>query len=823
MFIHVHTTGLQVDSSPGGAAVKEGGQVTLTCKTTCNLTSSPSFIWSKDGRPVEKKQITNNQLQLHPFSREDEGNYTCAVRGHEKLPSPPFRLNVHCKKVVVSDKDKGKEGDNVTLTCNIINCPEGGSTSFIWSKDGHPVEKKQSTNNQLQLHPVSREDEGNYTCAVRGHDDLPSPPFRLNVHCLHTVQTDKDKVKEGDIVTLTCNTTCPLGGSTSFTWSKDGHPVEPVEKKKQITNNQLQLHSVSREDEGSYTCAVTGYDASSEPFVLKVKESHSHTLLIAVLALVVFCVLVGLLCIICRWRQPKASATENSRAQRKVDQGGDEVQRRAARPCHAEATGGAEADVQYSTIQPHCSRGTTGGQEEDEDADNDDVQYASIQFKKDKKRRPEVQKEVGMMLSTPASSPDISDRLQELRGMTSSTPVSTSRKEKLYSVEGLVGGRAVVRCPYPRGYGRAQKYLCRGDCSPLLSKDLPVQTAAGQTWADTGRVSLHDNTTARVFTVTITGLTAKDSGKYWCGVQMPWHTPDLYTELWLRVVPGKKRVVPGKKRVVPGKKRVVPGKKCVVPGKKCVVPGKKRVVSGKKRVVPGKKCVVPGKKRVVPGKKRVVPGKKCVVPGKKRVVPGKKRVVPGKKRVVPGKKCVVPGKKRVVPGKKRVLPGKKRVVPGKKRVVPGKKCVIPGKKRVVPGKKCVVPVSLVTQSPGVVTETFTFTIQVILPESTAAGAVTWAVLGLMAGLLVLLGILIHLRRRHKGTGQTTAYQSMGPPSTELTNESPYVLDAVYQSMAPLAKETNSRQRAPPSGEDADVNEYMTMQDCRRSPELCICP
>ncbi|XP_076141126.1 CXADR-like membrane protein [Alosa pseudoharengus] len=74
--------------------VKEGDNVTLNCNTTCNLTSSPSFIWSKDGRPVEKKQINNNQLQLHPVSYEDEGSYTCAVRGHEGLPSPPYRLHV---------------------------------------------------------------------------------------------------------------------------------------------------------------------------------------------------------------------------------------------------------------------------------------------------------------------------------------------------------------------------------------------------------------------------------------------------------------------------------------------------------------------------------------------------------------------------------------------------------------------------------------------------------------------------------------------------------------------------------------------------------
>ncbi|KAL2086218.1 hypothetical protein ACEWY4_017277 [Coilia grayii] len=264
MFIHLHTTGLQVGSSARGAAVKEEDDVTLTCKTTCSLAGSPSFIWSKDGRPVEKKQSTSNQLQLHAVSREDEGSYTCAVRGHEDLPSPPVRLKVHCKKDVTSNKDNVKEGDNVTLTCK-TTCSLSASTSFIWSKDGRPVEKKkQSTSNQLQLHAVSRGDEGNYTCAVRGHEDLPSPPFRLNVHCLHTVQKDKDKVKEGDIVTLTCNTTCPLGGSTSFIWSKDGHPVE----KKQSTNNQLQLHPITYRENGSYTCAVTGHERLPSPPLL---------------------------------------------------------------------------------------------------------------------------------------------------------------------------------------------------------------------------------------------------------------------------------------------------------------------------------------------------------------------------------------------------------------------------------------------------------------------------------------------------------------------------------------------------------------------------
>ncbi|XP_048104886.1 hepatocyte cell adhesion molecule-like [Alosa alosa] len=92
--ISVNVTDLRVVSTERTNNVTKGDIITLTCGTTCNLTSRPSFTWSKDGRPVEKKQIINNQLQLHPVSYEDEGNYTCAVGGFEDLQSPPYRLNV---------------------------------------------------------------------------------------------------------------------------------------------------------------------------------------------------------------------------------------------------------------------------------------------------------------------------------------------------------------------------------------------------------------------------------------------------------------------------------------------------------------------------------------------------------------------------------------------------------------------------------------------------------------------------------------------------------------------------------------------------------
>ncbi|KAL2086213.1 hypothetical protein ACEWY4_017272 [Coilia grayii] len=129
-----------------------------------------------------------------------------------------------------------------------------------------------------------------------------------------------------------------------------------------------------------------------------------------------------------------------------------------------------------------------------------------------------------MMISTPPSSPTAPERLQEVRKMMSTMPVVT----------GYVGGSAEIRCPYDGGYETYPKYLCRGECS-YGKKDKPVHTEDEQTYATSGRFSLHDNIKARVFTVTITGLTAGDSGKYWCGIKTGFGKSDVYSEVALTV------------------------------------------------------------------------------------------------------------------------------------------------------------------------------------------------------------------------------------------------------------------------------------------------
>ncbi|XP_076141153.1 CMRF35-like molecule 5 [Alosa pseudoharengus] len=107
----------------------------------------------------------------------------------------------------------------------------------------------------------------------------------------------------------------------------------------------------------------------------------------------------------------------------------------------------------------------------------------------------------------------------------------------LIQVTGYEGKSAVIRCPYDRGYVGYSKYLCRGKCI-WGSKDIPVRTEAGQTRAINGRFSQHDDTTAGVFTVTITRLSAEDSGQYWCGVKTGTGRYDVFTEVKLNIKKG---------------------------------------------------------------------------------------------------------------------------------------------------------------------------------------------------------------------------------------------------------------------------------------------
>ncbi|XP_046693915.1 polymeric immunoglobulin receptor-like isoform X7 [Silurus meridionalis] len=112
------------------------------------------------------------------------------------------------------------------------------------------------------------------------------------------------------------------------------------------------------------------------------------------------------------------------------------------------------------------------------------------------------------------------------------TPPATAGSDAVTTVTGYRGRSVQIKCHYESGYEKNNKYLCRGECPrwPAI-KDIPVQSGSP---AEDTRFSLYDDTTAKIFTITITDLRAEDANTYWCVVQQK--GPNIYTELQLLVV-----------------------------------------------------------------------------------------------------------------------------------------------------------------------------------------------------------------------------------------------------------------------------------------------
>uniref|UniRef100_A0A8C1E7Z2 Ig-like domain-containing protein n=1 Tax=Cyprinus carpio carpio TaxID=630221 RepID=A0A8C1E7Z2_CYPCA len=176
-------------------------------------------------------------------------------------------------------------GSTVKISC-LLNYPHDLEVRTVfWTKptvtDGDPpnlcldsenrgrVQCDRENNNtySITLTDVTEADKHIYYCRFTTNRGTWTgiPGAHLDVTDLQ-VETQQS-VKEGDSVTLTCNSSCSLPQQT-FIWFRNTLRLTTAF----ITENQLQLQSVSLNDAGNYQCAVSGYERLiSPPVNLKVE------------------------------------------------------------------------------------------------------------------------------------------------------------------------------------------------------------------------------------------------------------------------------------------------------------------------------------------------------------------------------------------------------------------------------------------------------------------------------------------------------------------------------------------------------------------------
>ncbi|KAK9981618.1 hypothetical protein ABG768_001142 [Culter alburnus] len=202
-----------VNYSPSYVCALKGS----TVKISCTLKYHPGHVirtvfWTKptitDGElsDLRNDQRKRGRVQYHSEDKNthsitlmnvteaDKHVYYCRfttnIDGGKWTGIPGVQLDV--TDLQVETQQRVKEGDSVTLTCK-SSCSLTEQTTFIWFRNTQRFTEGIVKENQLHLQSVSRSDEGNYQCEIRGNNDhLISPAVYLKVEwvqraALHTV------------------------------------------------------------------------------------------------------------------------------------------------------------------------------------------------------------------------------------------------------------------------------------------------------------------------------------------------------------------------------------------------------------------------------------------------------------------------------------------------------------------------------------------------------------------------------------------------------------------------------------------------------------
>ncbi|XP_063802982.1 Fc receptor-like protein 5 [Pseudophryne corroboree] len=200
--------------------VTEGDEMTLVCDTRRNpvtATTELEFAFYRYQRRVQEFNVSAT-YRVPVAQLRCSGNYTCEVRT-PRLTKRSDVLSIQIQApfnypVIRTNQSSVTEGDDMTLTCDIIRHPARAATelAFAFYRDGRIVQEF-SASDTYSIPAAHLEDSGYYACQVmtrRGSMMRRSNEILIQIEPLLStpvIRNNRSPVIEGDEMTLTCQTT----------------------------------------------------------------------------------------------------------------------------------------------------------------------------------------------------------------------------------------------------------------------------------------------------------------------------------------------------------------------------------------------------------------------------------------------------------------------------------------------------------------------------------------------------------------------------------------------------------------------------------------
>ncbi|KAG8014579.1 hypothetical protein GBF38_003121 [Nibea albiflora] len=231
--------------------------VQLTCGTSCPLIDAhTAYKWYNVGN-----LDTYNKSQRLFTSFSDEG-HSCAVNNHEDLHSAQVCPDdKNCWSVnYVSRRICALRGSSVNISSEYLHPEKQQPTSKCWYKIKRSVEEdaeelikaagrveyhdNMKNHHILTINNLNKNDSAEYTFRLQQQNgEWKQSDFSgvtLVVTGLSVKFTPSAVVTEGQRVTLTCSTSCPLTDNTNYIWYLNSRPLTlPENQHKQLVLDPL--------------------------------------------------------------------------------------------------------------------------------------------------------------------------------------------------------------------------------------------------------------------------------------------------------------------------------------------------------------------------------------------------------------------------------------------------------------------------------------------------------------------------------------------------------------------------------------------------------
>ncbi|XP_056309715.1 B-cell receptor CD22-like [Danio aesculapii] len=256
--VHLSVTDLQLESPE---RVTEGDSVRLTCKRSCNLTDTPTFIWYRNSHTLIN---IGDELNIRSVSRREAGKYSCGVQEYDYI-SPAVYLDVRYAPdtpvISINRSAVIVEGDSVTLSCSSDSNPPA---EISWFKGETSV----GSGRIFNISKISSDDSGEYKCRARNeHGEEYSDPVTLDVQYpprnISVSVSGSAVIMSGDSVTLSCSS--DSNPPAEISWFKGETSVG--------SGRIFNISKISSDDSGEYKCRARNEhgEKCSDPVTLDVQ------------------------------------------------------------------------------------------------------------------------------------------------------------------------------------------------------------------------------------------------------------------------------------------------------------------------------------------------------------------------------------------------------------------------------------------------------------------------------------------------------------------------------------------------------------------------